>query len=454
MSETFGIRGVIEGFYGTYYTFSERNDLISYAAKAGFNSYFYGPKQDRYHRDRWNEPYPASVMDEFAKTVQLAEQAGVTFWYVISPVSVTYSADADFVKITNKLKLFYDLGVRAFGVFLDDIRHELSHAADAGHFSSYAAAHVHLCNRLFVWLKELDERCQLVMCPTDYHGVAPFSDYVRELGDGLDAGIQLLYTGPEICAKEISFSDAKGFTDAAKRKPIIWDNYPVNDLAMRSQMHIGPLLGRDARLHKAAAGYACNLMNEAEASKVVMLTVAEYLQDPAAYAPWEAWSRALASVGGSNVLDFLRLFGENALVSCLMETEAVDLADRTQQVMEALGTGSPDEVEAAFAHLESYLSQMDEACYQLKNHMKNEVLRKELVPWIELMEFWQIAGQRAIDVLRLAKSGASYRRPLFRLREATAEIRKHAKQICTNALQPLIDHTEAVVAEQEAVVEA
>ncbi|MFW5888016.1 MAG: beta-N-acetylglucosaminidase domain-containing protein, partial [Bacteriovoracia bacterium] len=41
---TFNIRGVIEGFYGFYYTFSERNDLIKFLGNNNFNYYIYAPK--------------------------------------------------------------------------------------------------------------------------------------------------------------------------------------------------------------------------------------------------------------------------------------------------------------------------------------------------------------------------------------------------------------------------
>ena len=59
----FPIRGVIEGFYGPFYTFPERNDLIRFVGQHGYNLYIYGPKNDRQHRNRWREgsPVPAAA---------------------------------------------------------------------------------------------------------------------------------------------------------------------------------------------------------------------------------------------------------------------------------------------------------------------------------------------------------------------------------------------------------
>src|SRR5688572_1479837 len=48
----FTLRGAVEGFYGVFYTPPERNDLIRFLGKNGFNLYVYGPKNDRQHRAR------------------------------------------------------------------------------------------------------------------------------------------------------------------------------------------------------------------------------------------------------------------------------------------------------------------------------------------------------------------------------------------------------------------
>ena len=49
----FAIRGVVEGFYGVFYTAPQRDDLIRFVGRHGFNYYLYGPKNDRRHRTRW-----------------------------------------------------------------------------------------------------------------------------------------------------------------------------------------------------------------------------------------------------------------------------------------------------------------------------------------------------------------------------------------------------------------
>jgi hyaluronoglucosaminidase len=200
-SDYFDIRGVVEGFYGFFYTPLERMNLIRFLGKTGYNAYFYAPKNDRYHRVKWREPYPIKDIEIFDKTIQVAKENGINFCYCISPgASICYSGASDFEFITDKFLAFYKLGVRDFSLLLDDITPEFSYEEDRAHYSSYADAHADLCNRVFTWLKKLDDEIQLSMCPTDYAGSAPFSPYIFELGQKLHSDIMIMYTGTQVCS--------------------------------------------------------------------------------------------------------------------------------------------------------------------------------------------------------------------------------------------------------------
>ena len=59
----FAVRGIIEGFYGNPWTVDERRRLLSALSDRGMNSYFYGPKDDPFHRDRWDELYGENDAD-------------------------------------------------------------------------------------------------------------------------------------------------------------------------------------------------------------------------------------------------------------------------------------------------------------------------------------------------------------------------------------------------------
>ena len=433
----FQIRGVIEAFYGPYYTFPERNDLVRFIGEHGYNLYIYGPKNDRQHRTRWRELYPPEVMDQFAETVKIAAQAGVDFCYAIGPL--TYDPLVDFDILTVKLRSFYDRGVRSFSILVDDIMC----AAHGNPFCKVcprpADTHVDLCNRLHAWLVALDPACALSMCPAEYHGEKPFSNYVHDLGAHLHPDIDILYTGPEVCSAAISADDARGYGEAVRRAPLLWDNYPVNDLAMRPNMHIGPIRHRDARLYEAVRGVVVNPMIQAEASKIPLLTFADYFRDPHGYDPWRSWERALRTIGGKQTYNALLLFAENSLDSPLGTIEGSKLQRLTTGAIVALKAGEQRRESAALTALREYLETLDEACYELKFRSANLRLRDNLLPWIEALDEWVWIGKRAFVVLDAMATGNRLELAMWNLNQALDEIKMQAKKVGGSALLPLAD---------------
>ena len=46
------LRGVVEGFYGTPWTFAERVEILEFCRQNNLNAYIYAPKDDIYHREK------------------------------------------------------------------------------------------------------------------------------------------------------------------------------------------------------------------------------------------------------------------------------------------------------------------------------------------------------------------------------------------------------------------
>ena len=436
-AQPFAIRGALEGFYGTFYTFAQRDDLIRFLGQQGFNLYLYGPKNDRHHRRHWRKPYPVEHMAQFSQTVAVAQKAGLAFAYALSPgATISYHSAEEFALLTNKLRAFYEIGVRDFSLFLDDIAPQFSDAGDALRYANYAAAQADLCNRTYSWLQKLDRHCTLSMCPTDYHGSAPFSAYLHELGAHLDPQIGVFYTGPKICSTTIAAADAQAFGRAVRRPPLIWDNYPVNDLAMQCELHIGPIRGRDSSLHENIAGAMVNLMSQPEASKIPLHTYATYFRDPAGYEPESAWETALRQVAGEQSADALQRLGENSLRCCLRTPEAEPLTGLANAVLDGLNGASPDGAESAFQALETYLQQLDEACYHLNYYLPRPALRQDILPWTEGLHLQQEMGRHALEVLG-ADTPLHSAGPVRRLQELLEEVSTYPKRIGGEALLPL-----------------
>lgn len=431
----FPIRGVIEGFYGPFYTFPERNDLIRFIARHGYNLYIYAPKNDRQHRVRWREAYPLEMMEQFAQTAAIAHEAGVTFCYAISPID--YDPALDFATLTAKLHSLFVCGVRAFSLLVDDIACTMHRATDCAICQEGSNLHAQVCNRLLAWLQALDPSCSLSICPTYYHGTAPFGSYLYDLGAQLDPAIAVFYTGPEICSPTITADQARDFAAPLRRKPLIWDNYPVNDLAMRPDLHLGPIRGRDAALHEAVGGVVVNLMLQAEASKIALLTFAEYFTDPDAYQPWAAWDRALHELGGSSGFTALRAFAENSLASCLARDEPSILKQLTEAALADLKHGAVAGTSAAVQQLGQQLNDLDEHCYFLKYRMTNLRLRENLLPWIEALEEWLWLGKHSLTLLERLEHDQPYEQMLRTVEDSLAQVRRQTRQIAGADLLPL-----------------
>jgi hyaluronoglucosaminidase len=350
--------------------------------------------------------------------------------------------------ITAKFRAFYDVGVRAFSLLLDDILPDFIHEADRAQYASYANAQAALCNRVYHWLKDLDPAITLSMCPTDYHGVPPFGSYLQTLGAELDPGIDVFYTGPQLCSKTITSFDAAAFAQAVRRSPIIWDNYPVNDGEMASEMHLGPIQGRDSTLYHAARGILVNPMTQVEASKIALATYGKYMANPLRYDAQSAWECALLESVGPGSFNALGTFAENSMTSCLDAPAAVTLEEMVEVAVLMMQDGCGPSECPVVDDLEAYLDHIDDACYHLLNEMDNVVLRTELIPWIDLLQRWVQMARRAIQVLRALETGEKYEPSLQRMNALLDEIQKHPKRIAGRSLLLLSAYTLEQVSQQ------
>jgi len=441
----FAIRGVVEGFYGAAYTQPQREDLLRFLGEHGFNTYIYGPKNDRKHRARWREPYGDEAMLDFRDSVTVAARAGIEFVYALSPgLDVRYGSGNDFAAITAKFTALLGAGVRRFSLFLDDINPTFRHLEDSSKFASFASAQADLCNRTLAWLREQRADAQLSMCPTIYHGAPPFGDYLHELGERLHPEIDVYYTGIDVCSRTIDALEVRAFASTLRRQPILWDNYPVNDGGMASELHIGPLRGRAPDLVDCAKGFAANPMNQPEASKVALHTFGAYFRDPVGYDPDNAWRPALTAVAGAQQAAAFESFASTSLHGALGVEPAPLLKPLVVAACHHLRGASDKEAAAGTSghplrDLGANLDELDEACYDLKFHLRNLALRAELLPWLEAMENWLWSGRRALELVAASVAGDDVGPALRRLKEPFASARAHHKRSGGSELLPFID---------------
>ena len=271
------IRGIIEGFYGKPWEWNDRIDAVRLISKYKMNTYIYAPKDDPFHRSKWAEPYDVIYINKIKELYNVCNENYIDFYYSISPgLSIEYSSQEHFEKMQGKLLQIFNLGVRNFCILYDDIFDELVNENDLKKYKTLEDAHVDLTNRLYCWLKSIDNKCTLTVCPTVYCGFGD-EEYVRNLCRGIPPDVNIFWTGREICSHSIHESDAKYFYEMTGHKPLYWDNYPVNDMSMANEMHIRPIKNRSNTLYKYSSGFVSNVMEYKESSMIPVISVCHYL---------------------------------------------------------------------------------------------------------------------------------------------------------------------------------
>ena len=412
----FAIRGVVEGFYGRPWTHEQRLELVEFIAARGMNTFVYAPKDDPLVRREWRTPYDGEERTRLTELVERCHRGGVDLVYCLSPgLSIRYSSDVDVGALIAKFETVAELGVRSFGLLLDDIPRELQHEADVHAFGDLVDAHAALVGRVF---ESLQRRGRLFVCPTVYWGYGD-EDYVVRLGRGIDPRVELFWTGRAICSATLDLDDAATFARSTGRPATYWDNYPVNDVAMGHELHIGPYRGRDRHLWRFATGVIANGMDRFEASKIAFATIADYLTAPESYDPEASWQRALRDVVGEVDLEAFAAFADNVRSSCLSADDAPVVTRALERF--AFETEHGDR-EAAAADLGALADRLLAAADHLLNGpVANRLLIEEARPWIESFqlgaEAMKCMADRARSERRLIDARSDLLPYLQRLRD-------------------------------------
>ena len=277
-------RGVVEGFYGTPWSQEDRLSQFDFYAKNKMNVYIYGPKDDPYHRDKWRQPYPAEEAARLKVLLDAAHKNGVNFYWAIHPGVDIKWTEADRDAMMNKLEVMYQLGVRSFAVFFDDIWGEGTKADKQAELLNYI-------NTNFV--KAKGDISPLVMCPTEYNRswANEKGGYLRTLGSDMDKSVEIMWTGNTV-VHTIDKESMQWINERIQRKGYIWLNFPVSDF-VRDHILLGPTYGNGLDIAEDLSGFVSNPMEHAESSKIALYSIADYTWNMEAYDYMSSWNKAL-----------------------------------------------------------------------------------------------------------------------------------------------------------------
>lgn len=293
--------GVIEGFYGRTWPWSLRHSMIEFLQQQQFNIYVYAPKADRYLRRDWRQPHDAA---EFKSLLELRAHCRVhriKFGIGLSPSGLqgAYTSD-DRAALAKKFEQLNQLDSDLLCILFDDM---------PGAIPDLAQRQATIVNDIMV----MSSARRFVVCPS-YYSFDPVLEqifgemparYLETLGELLPAAVDIFWTGSLVLSPGFSAEDMASITARIGRKPMLWDNYPVNDGKRISRfLHLLPVRNRPQQLQQWCSGHLANPMNQPLLSQLPLGSLARSYRDY--YDPDQFWRERLEEFVGAELAALLR----------------------------------------------------------------------------------------------------------------------------------------------------
>ena len=318
--------GLIEGYYGTPWSWSARRDTIAALARHGYGFYIYAPKADEHLRRRWREPHPRDTSEHLAALAAHCRETRVRFGVGLSPYEIYRGFDAEArAALAAKLAQLDELGLDVLAILFDDMRGDLPNLAETQ-------------TEIVYWIAARTNARHIILCPSYYSddpildrvfGARP-QNYLEDLGRTIDPKIDMFWTGPEVCAREFTPGHLARISEQMQRKPLLWDNYPVNDGPRMSQfLHLRGFSGRPSAIGGHIAGHAVNPALQPVLSRIPALTLAE------SYALGERYDYGRAFVAAATTVCGAELAGSLHEDLILLQDTGLDCLDKYADVLRA-----------------------------------------------------------------------------------------------------------------------
>ena len=420
-------RGVIEGYYGVPYNAEVTKDLFRFMARYKMNTYMYGAKSDPYHTRYWGDPYPTSItpeqqrigylnQDMLRDIVSVAHASKVNFIWAIHPGNAFVNKESTDVidRIMTKFQSMYDLGVRQFGVFVDDV------GVPYDRPTQMLGA-----DRLTQLQNSIDERWNnnpsaqpadtvksLQYVPQLYAYSWATADRAQGFFESLSntpKKIDIYITGANVWSVPNS-RDLSLVSQWLGREVAWWWNYPCNDNDMTKLFPMDMYtnfcdethIANNARMEPALKGTTtliANPMQQGEASKIALFSMGDYAWNNAAFDNQQSWTASLTAIVGKqkaealrHVLPYLRYYDEDALAQ---------LVNDYKQSVET-GVPRPEPLRCELTALLSSCRTLD--ALATSSSESDSLFYEDIRPWLNKLE---TMIQMTLDLLN-GKDVSSY----------------------------------------------
>ena len=379
------IRGVIEGFYGTAWTHEYRKDLFAFMGQNKMNAYIYAPKDDAKHRAQWRVLYTGEELERMTDLIDTANENYVKFIYALSPggdINLGNGYEADFEKLMTKCQQMYDLGVRDFAIFLDDIP------------TLDAKGHGKLLSDFQTRFVETHEGVGNLIAITTEYGDPFLTDYTNQIAPLIHEDVVLMWTGPGVIPESITNQSLKHIIKTYGRNVLIWWNYPVND-TLANHLFMGPCVNLETDLYKSITGLTANPMNQGYASMVPLFTTGDYLWNPEAYDPQASLKAACKSL----MPDASEALANFISMTCASGINQNTDSEELQTLLSAFKKSNTPETRAA---LKAYFEGMIRSADAI-GAASNQSLVSEINEWLTK---YQVYGQMGVLYVEMEEAYA------------------------------------------------
>src|SRR5699024_9262906 len=365
------LRGFIEGFYGFPWSHESRIRLMEFGGNLKMNSYIFGPKDDKYHNSHWRELYPE---DELAKIEELATvgyETKTNFIWAIHPGFNMINWDDyenELDTLLEKLEQLYSVGVRQFGVFLDDI--------STAQALEDTDKHVKLITDVANWASSKGDVKPLVYTPPFYNQAWTGEDgqpYLEAFRD-VPENVEIMWTGSGVTGT-VNQEDMQWPKELTGRDPFVWLNWPVNDYVDARLM-----LGKGEVLEPGThniSGVVSNPMEQAELSKIALFAVADFSWNVDDFDDEQSWQDSFKYIEPNAATELKtiasHLSDPSPSTHGLVLGESEDIKDDLKQFLERFHNEEPvDEIgEQLISEFDNVLN----AITSFKENSKNKQMK-------------------------------------------------------------------------------
>jgi hyaluronoglucosaminidase len=271
--------GVVEGFFGKPWPWDARTAYADFLSEYGFNTYLYAPKDDRLLRQNWHIPFPDEHLEKLKALAGVHRDNNIYFSIGLSPFELYRNFNTENQGLLKaKLEQINEINPSILCILFDDMQ---------GDFDSLAEQQLKITN----FIIENSQASHFIFCPTyysddpgliDHFGKKPPA-YLEDIGKLLDPAVDIFWTGPSVFSKHYPAKHLQEIAAKLQRKPLIWDNYPVNDAKrLTGFLHLEPFPDQSKIMREFSAGHLANPMNQAYLSRLALYSLSQHYQGKAA----------------------------------------------------------------------------------------------------------------------------------------------------------------------------